>query len=181
MDEEALRAELEKHHREGYIWALNCCSQNPVAAEDVLQKVYLKILAGRARFRGESNFKTWLLALVRNTAADQWRQESRHEERLIRYERTAETWSAAERPDELLQRGQLHTALKQALSGLSDRQQEVMRLVFYHDLSLSESAAIMGISVGTARTHYERGKDQLRKFLEAAKVIDGPELGRKPN
>ena len=44
MDEDALRTELEKHHREGYVWALSCCSRDPAAAEDVLQQVYLKIL-----------------------------------------------------------------------------------------------------------------------------------------
>jgi RNA polymerase sigma-70 factor (ECF subfamily) len=179
MDEEALRAELEKHHHEGYLWALNCCSQNPAAAEDVLQKAYLKILTGRARFRGEANFKTWLLALIRNTAIDQWRQESRREKKLSSYEEAVGASSDIDQPDELLARGQLHTALIDALSTLSDRQQEIMRLVFYHDLSLSEAAEILGISVGTARTHYERGKDQLRKLLETAKVIDGPELGKQ--
>jgi len=179
MDEEALRAELERHHREGYAWALNCCSQNPVAAEDVLQKVYLKILDGRARFRGEASFKTWLLSLIRHTAADHWRQENRRHATLIEYEQTAEPIGQIEPPDEMLERSRLHAVLARGLSSLSVRQQEIMRLVFYHDLSLSEAAAVMSVSIGTARTHYERGKDQLRKFLEAGKVIDESKLGRQ--
>jgi len=179
MDEEALRSELEKHHREGYMWALNCCSQNPVVAEDVLQKVYLKILQGAARFRPEASFKTWFFTLIRNTAADHWRQESRHEAGLTEYEQSTEALSQTVQPDELLDRNHLHAVLATALSSLPARQEEMMRLVFYHDLTLSEAATVMGVSVGTARTHYERGKGQLRRFLEAAKVMDESKLGRK--
>ena len=179
MDEEALRSELERHHREGYMWALNCCSQNPVVAEDVLQKVYLKILQGAARFRPEASFKTWFFTLIRNTAADHWRQESRHEAGLTEYEQSTEALSQTVQPDELLDRIHIHAVLATALSSLPARQEEMMRLVFYHDLTLSEAATVMGVSVGTARTHYERGKGQLRRFLEAAKVMDESKLGRK--
>jgi RNA polymerase sigma-70 factor (ECF subfamily) len=51
---------------------------------------------------------------------------------------------------------------------LPSRQQEVLRLTFYHGLSVSQAAEAMGVSVGTARTHYERAKQQLRELLMAA-------------
>ena len=84
-----MTVELEKHHREGYVWALNCCWQNHAAAEEVLQKVYVKILDGRARFRGEASFKTWFLTLIRNTAVDHWREENRRQANLVEYEQRA--------------------------------------------------------------------------------------------
>ncbi len=64
-----LKAELEQLHSASFGWALNCCRRDADEAEEVLQTVYLKILEGKARFRGESSLKTWLFAVIRKTAA----------------------------------------------------------------------------------------------------------------
>jgi RNA polymerase sigma-70 factor (ECF subfamily) len=55
--------------------------------------------------------------------------------------------------------------LEAALGRLSKRQRAVLELVFYHDCSVAEAAEVMGIPVGTARTHYARGKQRLAGLL----------------
>jgi RNA polymerase sigma-70 factor (ECF subfamily) len=52
-----------------------------------------------------------------------------------------------------------------ALNTLSPRQREVLHLVFYQDLTIAAAADVLGVSVGAARVHYERGKAQLRRLL----------------
>ena len=158
-----LRPELAALHRESFVWALHCCRGDAARVEDALQEAYLKILAGRARFGGRSSFKTWLLSLIRLTAADEWRRDERHSAKLAAWE--AEAPEPVITPDDALAAGQAQAGVRTALAGLPSRQREVITLVFYHDLTLDESAAVMGISPGTARTHYDRAKNQLRTAL----------------
>src|SRR3989454_9145614 len=74
MDIAELKAELEQHHTACFGWALSCCARDRGQAEEVLQTVYLKILEGKARFRGEASLKTWLFAVIRKTAATEYRR-----------------------------------------------------------------------------------------------------------
>jgi len=159
--------ELERLHAECFGWALHCCSGRHADAEEVLQSAYLKLLSGRARFGGRSSFKTWLLAVIRNTATDEARRAMRGADGLNEYQVTVQTAVNHQSPDMELDRRETHTELASALTALPARQQEVLRLVFYHRLSVSQAAGAMGVSVGTARTHYERAKQQLRESLTA--------------
>jgi RNA polymerase sigma-70 factor, ECF subfamily len=160
-----LRVSLAKLHPEGFAWAVQCCSRDRAVAEEVLQNVYLKILEGRARFDGRSTLKTWLLALIRFTAADECRRLSRHHARLDAFAAEPQQDRAAT-PDETLAHFETRAEVRTALDALPKRQREVLVLVFYHDLSLDEAASVMGVSPGTARTHYDRGKQQLRAALD---------------
>jgi RNA polymerase sigma-70 factor (ECF subfamily) len=172
MDEAETRNALEQYHPESFGWALACCRRDPGEAEEVLQIVYLKVLDGRARFGGRCSFKTWLLALIHHTAVDEWRRKHRRQLRLVEFEAGAEELASGEPPDRVADRADLSALLAQALSTLPARQQEVLRLVFYHDLSLAEAAEVIGVSLGAARTHYDRGKKSLREWLERSNIFD---------
>jgi RNA polymerase sigma factor (sigma-70 family) len=166
-DEDTLRARLEALHAESWSWALACCRGDVTQAEEALHVTYHKVLDG-ARFEGRSSFKTWLFGVIRLTALDQrrgnwrrflrWAPLSAAENHADRRPTAADTLAGDERCAEV----------RTALHGLAARQSEVLRLVFYHDLTLDEAALVMGVSPGTARTHYERGKERLRQRLAAS-------------
>lgn len=181
METEELKDLLEQHHASSFGWALGCCGRNPADAEDVLQIVYLKVLDGKARFSGTSSFKTWLFAVIRKTASDQRRRSVL---RALTTLRAAEHRTTAIRivhPDDLAYRAEIQGIFKRALARLPGRQREALELVFYHELSLQEAAAVMGVSLGSARTHYERGKKRLRQTLEETEELYESEWGRKEN
>ena len=165
MNGPQLRFELENNHRQSYGWALCCCARDALEAEEVLQIAYLKVLEGKARYDGRAEFKTWLFGVIRLTAAEQRRRRLLGWLRLASYQPRP---VPREQPDEALDRTELQAGLLLALARLPRRQREVLQLVFCHDMSLSEAAEAMGVSLGSSRTHYERGKRALRKD----KVID---------
>lgn len=172
-----LKAELGKLHEASFGWALNCCLRNHAQAEEVLQTVYLKILQGKACYRSESSFRTWLFAVIRKTAISERRK---YVLRQLLAPRQVEI-SVSDQPDTELERSEMQQRFQQALLRLPSRQRETLHLVFYQDLSLSEAAEVMNISIGAARQHYERGKKRLRETLDQEGIDYGVGWKRKEN
>ena len=182
MDISELQAELERLHSASYGWALSCCRRDRAEAEEVLQTVYLRILEGKARYRGESKLKTWLFAVIRKTAITEQRK------RLLRALKstaasnpTPEGNSFTTEPAAALERSETQRKFQTALERLPARQREVLHLVFYEDLSLREAANVIGVSIGSARQHYERGKKHLRESLNREELDYGISWKRREN
>jgi RNA polymerase sigma factor (sigma-70 family) len=155
-------AELASHHQAATGWALACCQWDRSAAEDVLQTAYLKIMDGRAGFADLSQFRAFLFGVIRHTASEERRR------RLVR--RTVSLGLATDHVtdgDALapIVRAESSARLIEALKQLPPRQREVLHLVFYGELTVSDAAIAMGVSVGSARVHYDRGKTRLRHLL----------------
>ena len=176
MEISELKAELEKLHPASFGWALSCCRQNRSDAEEVLQTVYLKILQGKALYRGESKLQTWLFAVIRKTAISERRKQLLRS--LSSFVSPGADGSEIESDFE---RSEMQRRFQEALAQLPARQRETLHLVFYQDLSLSEAAEVMNVSVGSARRHYERGKKRLREALDREGVDYGVGWRRKEN
>ena len=181
METDELRAQLEQLHASSFGWALACCRRDHSDAEEVLQIAYLKVLEGKARFNGSASFKTWLFAVIRKTALDQRRKHFLRSLIILRAEEHRTAGSRVERPDESAYRSEMQAVFRSALARLPNRQREALQLVFYHDLSLQEAAVVMGVSIGSARTHYDRGKKRLRELLEESEELYESEWERKAN
>ena len=161
----ALESELESLHAESWGWALSCCARDRDLAQDVLQTAYLRIVSGRARFGGKSSFKTWVFGVIRMIARSErrraWLWSSRHR----RSDAALGVPDSASRADADVEDAERAERLTRALTRLSDRQREVLQLAFYHDLTIEDAARVMRVSVGSARTHYDRGKKALARLL----------------
>jgi len=171
MDDVELKRELERAHADSFGWAMACCRCDRDDAEEVLQTVYLTVLDGRARYDGRSSFRTWLFGVIRLTAASERRKAwlrgllleregggGRREAGIL----APNSFAAPDAEVELESR---RDGLRHALGRLAKRQREVLQLVFYHDLTVEQAAIVMRVSVGSARTHYARGKARLATLL----------------
>ena len=165
METSDIRCQLEEHHSSSFGWALNCCRRNTEEAEELLQVVYLKILEGKARYRGESSFKTWLFAVIRKTAANERRKAWLRNLVVGTRSKAASPAPQVVNPVAELEESERLSRFKQALNKLPDRQREILHLVMYQELTLQETADVIGISIGAVRQHYARAKKRLRNLL----------------
>lgn len=152
------RRALAEQHEAAFGWALSLTGYNAAAAADVMQQSYLAIVDGSARFDARSSLKTWLFGVVRNCTR-----------RVQRRDRTELKWVsrfAAEPRDAAGNGDAADTQLMSALKTLPRRQRDVLELVIYADFTLEQTAEVLGISVGSVRTHYHRAKQALRSRLE---------------
>jgi RNA polymerase sigma-70 factor (ECF subfamily) len=163
MSPKELEAWLERLHDESFGWALSCSSGDAARAEDILQTAYVRVISGRAVYGRRSSFRTWLFGVIRVVALEESRRVRTERQRMVLLEDATVQAVVDERarPDDFESARLLRAALQQ----LPERQREVLHLVFYQDLSIADAAEVMEISVGSARTHYERGKARLRAAL----------------
>jgi RNA polymerase sigma-70 factor (ECF subfamily) len=159
--------ELEQLHDQCFSWALTCTRGRRGDAEDVLQMTYLAIVEGRAWFGGSSSLRTWLFAVIRNHARSRWRRVRLSSQTIARLASFASPEESSINTDSLTdyQRSQDSDRIMVAWRSLPPRQREVLDLVFYRDLPIAEAAEVLGVALGTARMHYERGKAALRRQL----------------
>ena len=160
---EDVYAALTACHEAAYQWALHCCAGVRADAEDALQESYLRVLERRAQFSGESRFKTWLFSLIWRVASEQRRQLQRRIHRWLSV--APEPVAAQESPERSYLQSEQRAQIDAALAKLSHRQRALIELCCGHALSISESAAVLGLRVGSARTHYARAKVKLSKTL----------------
>ena len=161
---------LAEVHAQCHAWALNCCRGRHEEAMEVLQTAYVHVLEGRARFDGRSSLRTWMFAVVRNLARSRWRRQllGRRIELPQEHADWAEVADPAPPGSEGVESAATRARLLAAFEGLPTRQREVLALVFAHEHTIEQAAAVLGLGLGTARTHYARGKQALRRRMGLA-------------
>jgi RNA polymerase sigma-70 factor (sigma-E family) len=130
------------------------------ASEEVVQDAFVQLQLRWARLRDPAKAPAWLRSAVLNGARSRLRGQRvrrRHLEAVPANAPSAELGALA---------GDEHRRVVAALRSLPPRQREALVLKFYLDLSEAETAAAMGVSAGSVKTHVHRGLAALEPVLE---------------
>ena len=166
MDADLFRAQIEELHGDSFVWALRCCRQDRDLAQEALQIVYLKILERKAIFKGKSTFKTWLFSVIRHTIFEMKRRSRNRIKWKEGYmQEMANGAALSPSVDYRIYK------FRQKIAKLPLRQQQVLDLHFYHNMTLQEIADVLGIGVGSVRQHFGRGKRKLKLLLSTRSKI----------
>jgi len=165
MQHDHIKLQLEHHHKDCYGWALHCCNHDKEMAYDVVQTAYLKILERQKTFGGKSAFKTWAFAIIRNTAFDELQRRKKETLMFQSGESSLPDTGFDAGVENEFDNKLAKLFFAEALGQLSDRQRQIMHLVFYHGLSLNESAEVLHLSSGSVRKYYDRAKKALAEWF----------------
>jgi RNA polymerase sigma-70 factor, ECF subfamily len=169
-NERVTQAALRALHDQAFSWSLSQTDRNRAEAEDVLQTVYEHIVTGKARFDGRAALRTWLFAVIRRVARRRRRSQILRDLLLRKWSEDATPTSAPAASQHADVDADCRL-VRRAMANLSRRQRAILELVFYRDLSIEESAKVLGISLGSARTHYARAKDALAAVLPQSEPL----------
>lgn len=144
--------------------------------EDLVQEVFLRMLASLQGFEGRSAFGTWLYRLAHNTCIDAFRRDLRaartergtadgHDpigDQQEPLDRVAADWGD---PLESLEDRIVDCYLGRALAALPDDYRQVLRLRLVEGLSTRETAARLGTTTDAVKARLKRARRQVREHL----------------
>lgn len=127
-------------------------------AEDLTQETFMKAWRRLAQYKGDATYKTWLVAIARNTVYDYFRQKApfsllsfiREHEPVVEY--TPESW--------LLENEAQHE-LYEGLGRLKYEYREAIVLTNIEGYSAEEAARILGWNTKKVHNAVERGMKRL--------------------
>ncbi len=140
--------------------------------DDLAQDCFLRLYRALPAFRGEALVSTYLYRIVVNVAQDELRRRHREERPLTSLADEAEDWGDRLRhpsrnaEEQLLER-EFAEGVERALAQLSSVQRAVLVLYHQEERSYEQIAAVLGMPIGTVRTHLHRGRARLRELIAA--------------
>ena len=127
-------------------------------AEDAVQETFLKAYKALGQFRGESSEKTWLFRIGMNVCRDMRRG------RWFRYVDLRVT------PDTLpIPAGEAeedYEELAQAIVLLPDKYKEPLLLYYYQDMTIEETAQLLGVGKSTVHNRLRKAEGLLKLVLK---------------
>jgi RNA polymerase sigma-70 factor, ECF subfamily len=164
-DQAAFRELYKAFSRKVYAYALNMLNDHARAEEIVVDTMY-QVWRYPARFRGDSQFSTWLIGIARNKALMAYRAR-RPDETHADLDDIAET-EAADTPDgyATLAQKQRSEGVQHCMGKLSDEHRECMHLVFFEGMSLAEVAEVQKIPENTVKTRLFHARQKIKKCLQ---------------
>jgi RNA polymerase sigma-70 factor, ECF subfamily len=136
-------------------------------AADAVQETGLRFLKQVGGFRGDSQLRTWSLGIALNVVREMKRRRSRHltgigDDQRELAESVDDTAPPVGSGTEF---GESREALRATLADLPDRQREAVVLRFFEDLSVEETARLMGCAAGTVKATVHQALRSLKKKL----------------
>ena len=150
---------LVDRHQQAVRTFLRRLMGNDADADDMAQETFLTAWTHARAFRDEGDVKSWLCGIAWRKAKGAQRSWFRQTARdTAHHELSSNVAEGALMEDRL--------AVKAALEALPLEQRAALTLCVICGFSHSEAAKILGMALGTVKSHVLRGRERLREAIE---------------
>ncbi len=171
--DQASFAALYEHFFDRIYRYVNFKLRDPVEAEDVTGEVFLKMLESIHSFKWQGfPFSSWLFRIAHNLVVDHFRRKGKRPTVYIdevSQSVGAYSWDVDGFIDRKLTLGEVYGAM----SGLTDLQREVITLRFAGELSLAETAEVVGRKANAVKALQHAGLKKLRSLIDKEPSLAG--------
>jgi RNA polymerase sigma-70 factor (ECF subfamily) len=152
---------FERHHRPLFDF-LSRVTGDRLAAEDLVQDIFVRILKYRATYREGGSFETWLYRIARNARVDYFRSRRPlaplEDDLLDRPEPGAG-------PVRQLEAERDRVRLTRALMTLREDKRELIVLARFHGMKHERIAELLGVEAGAVKVRIHRALRELREIF----------------
>ncbi len=165
-DKKVFEKALMEHMDALYHSAL-CMTNNRHDAEDLVQETALKSCRFFHKFKPDTNFKAWIMAILRNTYINRYRKKAREpltveiedEDGYVPFEEISKHTEGMETE-----------CVTAALRELSEELRTTLTLFYVEEFSYKEIARIMQCPAGTVMSRISRGRHLLFEWLNPTRA-----------
>jgi RNA polymerase sigma-70 factor (ECF subfamily) len=162
--------ELVRMHQQIAMRTAWLVTRNATEAEDAVQEGFVKAYRALDRFREGAAFRPWLLTIVANEARNRRRSVARADRLALRVAEVRPSGDAAPSPEAAALLDEERTMLVEALNALREEDRLVVGYRFLLGLSEAETAAALGVPMGTVKSRLSRALVRLRSTLSETDV-----------
>jgi RNA polymerase sigma factor (sigma-70 family) len=160
-------ARLIERHRDVVFRSAYLVVRDAAEAEDAAQEAFVKAYHALGRFRIGEPFRPWILRIAANEARNRLRGRGRRERLALRLVELGGAGDAAPSPDAAVLASEARRELLTALDALPDRERAVLIHRYLLDLTVEETARVLGLRQGTVKSRTSRGLERLRRSFGA--------------
>ena len=165
-DTQAFATLVERYDRAVYHLAYRTL-QDVEEARDAAQEAFFKAFRSLRTFKPGAKFSTWIFAITYHGCCDRLNRRRR-----FSGEELPERADAAPGPEQQVIALDEASRLRAAIDALPEKYRTVVTLFHLQGKQYEEIASVLGLPMGTVKTHLFRAKEQLRRLLGEREVTE---------
>ncbi|GAB2774961.1 RNA polymerase sigma factor [Rhabdobacter roseus] len=155
--------QLVRKYQQKVYWLVRKMVIDHDDADDITQEVFIKAWKALERFRGDSQFYTWLYRIATNESINFLNKKRRRF--FVPIHDIEEELGDKLASDPLVSGDDIQLKLQKAILKLPDKQRLVFNLKYFEEMSYEDMAEVTGTSVGALKASYHFASKKIEDYL----------------